>query len=280
MANMTLGADPELVISYRNTVVNASNFVGSNSGCAEFGADGNGTTFELRPHYHEEPYGLVQNIRELLLKAVTKDNDLLKFDWNAGSFHLGFPTGGHIHFGMPNMTQRDVFVNNLDQFLAPIAVLLEDEAGAKKRREGSYGHYGDSRTQSHGLEYRVLSSWLTSPHIAMGILSLAKVIAHERFVKNLPSTSLVDSEDITKVRRTALFERFPLIWKKITQMELYPQYKTYIDWLKFLVEHEKSWFPKENMKNAWGLVDMSKISESTKLTMFNVWGKCNAKYNA
>lgn len=64
--------------------------------------------------------------------------------------------GGHIHVGTSaNMIE---VVQNMDLFLGVPSVLLDNSAGAAKRRE-LYGKAGAMRPKSYGLEYRVLSNF-------------------------------------------------------------------------------------------------------------------------
>jgi hypothetical protein len=86
----------------------------------------------------------------------------------------GFPLGGHIHFSRVWLNPQ--LLRALDNYLALPLMLIE--ADTTRRRRPRYGFLGDFRRQTHGgFEYRTLPSWMVSPQVAVGVLSLASLIA-------------------------------------------------------------------------------------------------------
>src|SRR5438046_992295 len=166
--DFTLGADPEFAcINKKGEVIRAGEVI-SNAQNQQFGADGNGITFEVRPDPSPDPIKVVTNLRDIFQNQVTEKPSFLKWEWLAGSFQKSYPLGGHIHFGIKEDKIHPVTACEiLSQYLGAIALLIEDPQQAKDRRgRGGYGGFSDHRVQTHGFEYRTLSSWLVSPYIA------------------------------------------------------------------------------------------------------------------
>ena len=141
----------------------------------------------------------------------------------------------------------------LDRYLGLVSLLIENRLDGKERRECGYGKASDYRVNDHGFEYRVVSSWLTTPYISAAILCLAKTIVYE-FLNNSKfewhlftyNKSIFSSFDVKVFRN----KYFPVVWKDITKMELYQNYKPYIDLIYFLVKNELTWLPKYDVKEA------------------------------
>lgn len=265
-----LGADPEFGFTENGRNVSANNVMDEGDDDlyqATFGLDGSGRVAEIRPDPSETPQGLVENIRKALAQGYRTHSDIRAYKWKAGSMVGGEPIGGHIHFGVigifNEMRDEQRFFNYagmtkfLDIYLAQTVILLEAEREARRRRE-SYGMLGDHRAQNHGFEYRTVSSWLTCPEIALGVLSLAKASAHEYMFgdrKEFDKSSLLLSASYyNSCTRSEYIKHFPALQKNISKFELYKDYKEAIDTLFILIEKNKTWFPgDEDMTVAWGL---------------------------
>lgn len=268
-----LGADPEFGFIENGRNVSANNIMDEGDDDlyqAHFGLDGSGRVAEIRPEPAESPAQLVENIRKALAQGYRTHTDTRQYKWKAGSMVGGEPIGGHIHFGVVNifneMRDEQRFFNYagmtkfLDIYLAQTVILLEAEREARRRRE-SYGQLGDHRAQNHGFEYRTVSSWLTCPEIALGVLSLAKAAAHEYMFgdrKEFDKSSLLLAHDFYRTcSRAEYIKMFPALQKNIVKFELYPSYREAIDTLFILIEKNKTWFPgDEDMTVAWGLANV------------------------
>ncbi|MEK0314014.1 putative amidoligase domain-containing protein [Cohnella sp. 56] len=178
-AEARLGADPEFVmLTASGRIVPASRYFGRDeaAGCDSVVVRGvqRWPLAELRPRPSREPAVLAQRIRLLLQDAAGRTAGA-GLRWRAGAAPVrGLPLGGHLHFsGVALTAQR---LRALDNVLAlPLRLLEPPGAG---RRRPRYGALGDCRPKPHGgFEYRTPPSWLVSPRLALGTLSLAKLAA-------------------------------------------------------------------------------------------------------
>lgn len=163
---LTLGADPELILSKAGKFVPASECLYSEE---QFGCDGNSSVAELRPEPAKTPLGVVEYIGALINDASQKIPDI---SMHAGAMAFGYPIGGHIHFGTYATPAR---IKNLDTVTEAFESLVYNRADIERRRASDYGIPGAYRNQTHGFEYRTPASWLISPTIALSMLTLAKL---------------------------------------------------------------------------------------------------------
>lgn len=277
--DFTIGADPEFsCVDSSRAVVSAKEYLG-NKGYSgpegSLGADGCATTFEIRPKEHQHPLGIVNNLQSIFKKQVEKIPKFDKLEWQAGSFQNKLSLGGHIHFGIPqNGSNYSDLVNLLDNYLGPIGLLLEEKQQAIDRRRNNYGLMSDKREQSWGMEYRVLSSWLTSPYISAGMLCLAKAIAFE-YINNpkFKWSNYVNSDTFKTVNVADLRVKFPNMWKEISRMNLYQIYKPNLDLIYYLIKNNYTWFPNTTMKQAWGIGRIVKPINIPQVKFENIWAR-------
>src|SRR5207244_2065177 len=91
-----------------------------------------------------------------------------------------------IHFGAPF---EDSMKDALDYQLGIILALTEPPVEASKRRQivfygdHPYGQLGDIRIKRWGFEYRTPSSFIVTPGITLGIISIAKAIIWEELLQ-------------------------------------------------------------------------------------------------
>lgn len=183
---LTIGCDPEFgFISKSNG--RKVNPPGGLSTADTMGIDGCGRICELRPPPAESPAQLVKSIGTILQEGLNERfAGHSKYRWKAGGMVDDEALGGHIHFGHRELVNHQDNHRNIQMLLntlvAPIALLVEDPDEAVGRRLGtSYGRLdaGSIRSQPHGVEWRVLPSFLTSPDDAIGLTSLAYCVAAE-----------------------------------------------------------------------------------------------------
>lgn len=275
IVDFTIGADPEFSCSHKRRLVSASRWV-SDDNSLDFGRDGNAVTFELRPWPSKNPLQIVNNIRGIFVRQVIREPEFLKFKWVSGSWHKGYPLGGHVHFGLTN-TQVNHYnaVETLDHYVGSLSLLLENREDALKRREDSYGHMGDMRVQNWGFEYRPMSSWISTPYVAAAMLCLSKTVMYEMLNNsNFEWHKFVMPEDFTKCNQTKLRELFPKIWSDITKMHLYQTYKPYIDLIYHLVKNKLTWLNRNDLKDCWGIINMKQcIGEKVNVDV--LWNRFN-----
>jgi len=254
-----MGADPELALFKNGRFYNADNIEGL-SISDRFGKDGCGAIVELRPTPAEEPSQLVENLRICLAEGLEKYPAIRRCELKAGSYYGGHPIGGHIHFGTRNV-RRDSYpniVSCLDATVAQITVPLEERAPALARRS-SYGGLGDWREQRWGFEYRAPSSWMTSPKIALGVLSLAKVVVAEALLDADGSflrqchTLLSGAAGFTVTRIRRMAANLPTIRGALGECHLYPKYNKDIEFLYALVLDGRTWMTDRTLSEEWGL---------------------------
>lgn len=262
-----IGADPEFICVNGGKVVQAGHFV---TGDDRFGMDGNGWTFEARPEPSPNPFVLTNNIRKIFLQKLIQDNRFCGYEWLSGSYHpqgvhdvRDFPLGGHIHFGIKkSLIGYKESCQILDSYVGLPTILLEDvNEGLARREDGDYGFASDFREQPYGFEYRTPSSWLSSPYVATGVLCLAKMVMYE--VLNNSRFKFLGAnynKEFVNMDTDGLREHFPTIWKSITKMKLYGQYKPYVDLLYRLIKEGKTWNTNRDIKQSWGLFDANALT--------------------
>lgn len=268
--DFTLGADPEFVCIDGRTLIESGAYTNQHN---ELGCDGNNVLFEARPEPSKEPLEIVGNIHDIFSRWIHSHKEFQKFSWRAGSHYADQCMGGHIHFGIkPAKIPTNDCVIPLDNYVGVISMLLENRnQGLRRRANGNYGRMSDTRPQDWGFEYRTPASWATSPYVAAAILCLAKTVMYE-FANNpqFEPRIVATAADFANMNVDKFYRVFPQLWQDITEMELYQKYKPYLDLIYFLVNKRLSWFPSGSMKEAWGLVDLTKAYVD-KIRMDVIW---------
>lgn len=271
---ITLGADPEFafldeearLVVYPKAVRTVRNY----SGPEYIGVDGAGRVAELRPDPSESSTKVVSNLKTLLQKGLEVRPYLTELFWKAGGYAVTEPLGGHIHIGHSDDIRGTVkyrsYCGKLGKILSStvgiISLFLENQKEAIFRRNSSgYGRfYGEDsvRDQPWGMEWRSLSSWLTSPEVAQGMLSGTKLIALacqpdskelEAGLKlKAPGEDLVsscNSADLIPYLKNAL--------EFLTSLPKWGECKHKIVPLLRLIKEGKDWGSEVNMIEAWNL---------------------------
>ncbi|MDI4645607.1 putative amidoligase domain-containing protein [Cohnella hashimotonis] len=250
-----LGADPEFVmLTEAGRIVPASRYFGPGERTGSDSVVLRGVQrwplAELRPRPARDPAVLTQRIRRLLLDASARTAGA-KLRWRAGAAPVkGLPLGGHLHFsGLALTAER---LRALDNALAlPLRLLEPDGAG---RRRPRYGALGDFRTKSHGgFEYRTPPSWLVSPRLTLGVLSLAKLAAeHARELSGsrpLDDDALRDAYydgNLAPLRRAAAAVRVAL-----ESLPAYARYGEAVGFLFDAIEAGKVWDESVDIRRGW-----------------------------
>lgn len=291
---MKIGADPEFSFLDREGRMVEANAAISRVR-SKFGLDGCSSIAELRPSPSINPSQVVRNIYGDLLAGYYANPRTRELYWKAGS-SVGdgqeedvFATGGHIHFGIHAATSYRIYGNRsdyyrnaseyLDTYLAQVVRLLEDPSELRERLDGEYGFLGDHRSNTHGMEYRVLGSWLTSPRVAEGVLCLAQTIlyqhmwltAHKKVIvldRLAPRSETNEYDDyagdpnVTRALKTYR-TKFKQIQSDIRKFKLYRQHELPIEFIFKLIEAKKTWYPGKDvdMKQAWGISSAASLGE-------------------
>lgn len=271
-----IGADPEFAVMDGDEIVMANEVISPRH---NFGLDGCEEIAELRPSPSFNPSEVVRNIHKDLCMGYNTNPEARVYTWRAGSFVEGYSIGGHVHLGLraamrgtsltPDNTYEDLS-RYLDTYMAQVIRLIENTSEARRRRSEEYGFLGDFRPNRHGMEYRTLGSWLTSPRVAEGVLCLSQTITYEYLLQRLNNKVIrldmlapereVDENgdflyDLPNFSRaiTSYRRKFPTLQKHIRGFKLYEVNKEPIEFIFKLVENKKTWCLKEDMKAAWGV---------------------------
>ncbi|WP_010273612.1 putative amidoligase domain-containing protein [Paenibacillus senegalensis] len=235
-APLLLGADPEFILRSPNgKVIPASRFMdkSGNVGCDAVVLRGRRLIHplvEIRPEPAETPGKLLDNIHSGLVQA----KDLIADDaleWLSGGMPVkGIPLGGHIHFS--GIWLHSGLVRKLDNYLTLPAALLEDK-GSHQRRP-LYGYLGDCRRKLHGgFEYRTLPSWLLSPEITAGVLTLAFLLAENyRYLRQEPLAESRVQQAFYRGNRKELLNVVAPLWKELEELPAYSAHSKQLDALK------------------------------------------------
>jgi hypothetical protein len=256
---LMLGADPEFALRGGDgRMVLASDFLGKSG---TVGYDSTRYREELDPHQHPlvelrpepsaDPDRLFQSIYQALLLARKKIADD-SVEWLAGGMPFaGYPIGGHIHFsGVPLGFS---LLRKLDAYVTLPLVLVEDE-GCRRRRP-RYGFLGDVRVKSHGgFEYRTPPSWLVTPLVTRGVLSLAKLVAtqHTR-LKACPHVQLRLLRAYYRGEKEPLIPYVRSVWQELSHLPDYQADRHVLDgYFRYLLSGER-WPADEDIRLAWQL---------------------------
>lgn len=253
----------------------------------EIGCDGQSALGELRPKHGNNP---IEHFNEIL-KLMEELNDLLSpeivcyeddLQVKAGAVQgqtIGerFQLGGHIHLGY---TDKNISIPYLGKYLSlfcgiPLTLVtnierkfgldLESERNIRHKR-GQYGEYASYKATNYGIEFRMPSSWLVSPQITIGALSLAYVVGYE-FIINSKKRIRHIQEIIFREKQLIPFQKY-VIWynnqnwtllqdefepikTEIQQMKLYPKYKEYIDYILDMIDNEETWYSEGDILPRW-----------------------------
>ena len=168
---MKVGADPEFELRDEDgDLVYASNHI-RDSACDErLGLDGHQATGELRPRP-----GHAQDVFEEIDSLLTDLADILAgkdIKVYAGS-GKELALGGHIHFSGVNSSLALV-----EALYRCITKPLNSISETYYRQHQGYGGADDqTRGQPHGWEYRRPLSWIVTPKLTLGVLTVAEVLA-------------------------------------------------------------------------------------------------------
>ena len=250
----------------------------------ELGCDGQSILGEMRPKHGNTP---IEHFNQIL-KLMEELNDMLapeiichgsdQLQVKAGAIIEGiqerYQLGGHIHIGFDEIQKESprkaqYIQKNIKYPLAiyvgiPLTLI---EKIKELTRHSSYGSFAASRNgeKYFGTEFRMPSSWLVSPQITIGALSLAYVVAHdyitvmmsnddkyrnEEFFDDVQSYTGLYNDYINLINGD-LLEETPDLYSKIQQMELYPIYKVYIDYIFDMIEKNKIWESDKNILPRW-----------------------------
>ncbi|MCC2683301.1 MAG: hypothetical protein K0R75_200 [Paenibacillaceae bacterium] len=250
-----LGADPEFVLrKVDGEIVFASLFLDKSgkAGCDAIVLPDRSKQYplaELRPSPSSEPRELIHNLRRTMEYAARLIGDD-RLEWVAGGMPApGFPLGGHIHVSGVKLNSR--LLRTFDNYMALPLILLEDRATANRRPQ--YGFLGDFRLERHGgFEYRTLPSWLVSPRIAAGVLSLARLLVmHYRRLRQNPLDDFRILRSYYIGDKVSLLPTAERIWAELERLPDYANNKEDLDYIKGCTLRMESWDAERDFRGKW-----------------------------
>ena len=254
-SKLLLGTDPEFIlVDASGTLKLASRYFSRRGvvGCDAIWQGSNRDNkplVELRPRPSSSPRELIVRLYRGMLLAAKKINNP-NVSWLAGALpRPGLPIGGHIHFsGVP---LGSAILRALDNYVTLPLVLLEDKRGLKRRT--TYGFLGNFREKFHGgFEYRTPPSWLVSPTLTKGILSLAKLIA-----LNYPYLSYWPLRDVSVQKAYYRGEEevvksiVPALWREVRRLPQYAEEQNALDPYYDYLMSGKTWDESEDIRRKW-----------------------------
>lgn len=265
---ITLGTDPELeivdVVSGRTLPANDV-FKPDNWQTDELGYDGHNATAEMRIKPAKTPAEAVRYVHNILERNKKRYPQLFQHNLMASSRNLSL--GGHLHFGSEALRGgnseaeelRIQLVRNLDNLLAFPAMFLEVKEHSVHRRMGNYGHLSDYRSQTWGIEYRTLGSFISSKELTTVIFYVGEAIADATINYGFKAKNNVDNDafDYAFNRQSRDLLK-PHLKKTFAQLRALPKYKTNkttkreIEHFISLVKESKPLFGME-VKEGWNI---------------------------
>lgn len=284
---LTIGTDPELLLTdQEGKLIKALDFLRKNG---KFGVDGHPYIAELRPKHAVYPRDLVENIRALLR---TEEKNLQNFRWISGPYAKDRPMGGHIHFGVP---VEDKFVDALDHQFAIILALVEPQQEAMRRRTiplggnnngKPYGLLADIRVKPWGFEYRTPSSFIVSPGVALGTLTLAKAVVSEEMVGGKSAWSKISpaqrkvlkfaAQDFHNCNKPIFKEKLADLWTLIKQMRYFQAGQeghnlwSVVSYLKGNVIQKEGFVANRDIKTRWFTEKSAEVDPKTKPSVITI----------
>ncbi|WP_147535605.1 putative amidoligase domain-containing protein [Bacillus marasmi] len=254
--SFTMGADIEFMLSCDADLLPASTFFspGGEVGCDERQIEqdsGDYALVEIRPEKANTPQELFQHIKQIIHQAseiVPYEN----VEFRSGSMPFsGYQCGGHIHIGMPITLS---ILRAFDQFVAIPFSLIEDPQTAKKRRRTNHGGLGRYRLKPYGFEYIGLSSWIIDPKLALGVLSLAKLVAlhHHELTGDFLENPIIQRAYYNS-NHVILKQLWPEIKKQLQNTSSYPEYEENLLFLFDSIENGYPYSEKSDFRINWGL---------------------------
>ncbi len=263
--SITLGADPEFGLQNekgRNVHPNTTGAQIVNEFNHQFGVDGCGAIMELRPTPADTPKGLVENIRSIMQQGADANPEIACWKWKGGSMCDNNAIGGHLHFGnsqLRDQSNAQTLNAALNKTLGPIFTLLEDPEEAVDRRIGvGYGSMLSEsyRMQPHGMEYRVLPSWLSSPVDAEGAIALGHLLAinsgNAKIMAMVNALPEIDYDAIEDCNKTYIAFFLKGIATCLTQIPKFDEYRSSIIPIFRKIANGETLFMGD-MKESWKL---------------------------
>lgn len=168
-----IGADPEFELHKQGRFFPANQVLQGLH--TPLGVDGNSDTGEIRPclngggrmdtmFYRDKEAG--PGVATIIERLALKLNELFEVYAGSGCHR---PIGGHLHIS--GVEESEPLILRFDLF---IALPLNEVSDTRVRHSShySYGKLGQTRPQPWGFEYRSPCSWISTPVLVKGVLSI------------------------------------------------------------------------------------------------------------
>ncbi|MDP5273966.1 putative amidoligase domain-containing protein [Chengkuizengella axinellae] len=258
-----IGTDLEFLLrNAKGKVTFASKFFGRKGqvGCDSV-VNGNKWIFpiaELRPSPSKEPIQIINNIYKLMQYAEKQINDA-KIEWVAGGMPVkGLPLGGHIHIS--GIWLNSFLLRAFDNYLTLPLMMIEDQTSLLRRPK--YGFLGDFRIQVYGFEYRTPPSWIVSPAIANGVLTLARLIVDHYWILNeKPLADEMNQFHFYQGNKESLYPYVKKLWNELEKLESYSFYREHLIPLKKRIFRMKPWNEQKDIRKVWKIPPFENLSK-------------------
>ncbi|MDF2937793.1 MAG: hypothetical protein K0Q90_3166 [Paenibacillaceae bacterium] len=204
---------------------------------------------ELRPKPCGTPRELVRELYRTMRQAARQIPDA-SLAWLSGSMPgKGLSTGGHVH--VSGVWLHDHLLRALDNYAALPLVLAEGEAAGQRRPK--YGFLGDARRKRHGgFEYRTLPSWLSTPELALAVLTLVHMIAlHYRELRQTPLDHLDIQRAYYNGDKKQLLPVVRKLWTDLERLPAYRQSKETMDAFRDRLFRMEEWNEQADFRIPW-----------------------------
>jgi hypothetical protein len=200
----------------------------------EIGVDGHAATGELRPAFASNPLKLARNIKRLIRK-LSNNPSLSGISILAGG-GTKVTTGGHIHFGIPNMPGelREILWKLVAAPMLKLQGKLRNTDTSKCRKQGS----DIVRLQQWGMEWRPLPSFIVNEDLTQAVLVTTYAIVKSFYMRELNTSGSIKNS--------------------LIRLPLYPIYKEYIDKFIDILAVESTLLENRDVVREWKLEKLNR----------------------
>lgn len=194
---VAVGCDPELELKIGRETIPGGDYFDEH----ELGHDGAYVPIEFRPP-PGDGFTVSQHISRIMREMydrICHEEDVRVL---AGSGY-SIPLGGHIHISGPYRHWRER-IDFLDVELSQFLNSMSHGVRVIDRRQRGYGLTGEVRENDWGIEYRTPLSWLSTPTLTCGALTLAYLT----FCMSNPPQERKDVLDYANPRERAALQAF------------------------------------------------------------------------
>jgi len=194
---------------------------------SDIGCDGESIVGEIRAKESTDPIShfrniskLIKRLNNILSKDICTNEDNISviagtyIEPKSTIYDVDISLGGHIHIGFTNFIYeleeeskaRKILTTYLPEILTKflsvyvgIPLLLIENINDRLHRTGThnYGQFEVYELKPHGIEWKMPSSWLVSPEIAISSICLSYIVSYN--IVNIVTNNVLDPNKIEKI---------------------------------------------------------------------------------